>query len=172
VIVDFTYRGWWTTIHGVVLGGLFMLTLVLVLWELVQLRDEELTAAGAAARLRWLRRLLIATAVVSLVTVAVGTWVVDPWYHQHIAGSPLELLDARPRLTFWTDIVLEWKERISWTAALSACTAAFITVYFGDELLWHRRARRLMTAFFLASFAAALAAGVMGMLLTKVAPVT
>ena len=108
----------------------------------------------------------------SVTTAIVGTWVIDPWFHQHVVNSPLELLEARPKLTFWTDIVMEWKERISWTAALSACVAAYITIYYGDELLWHRRVRRLMVAFFLVSFGAALAAGAMGMLLTKIAPVT
>jgi hypothetical protein len=172
VIVDFSYRGWWTTVHGVVLGGLFMLALVVVLWQLVQLRDEDLTAEGAAARLRWLRRALVFTAVISITTAVVGTWVVDPWFHQHVAGSPLLLLDARPKLTFWTDVVLEWKERVSWTAALCACAAAYITVYYGDELLWHSRVRRLMLAFFGVALGGALAAGAMGMLLTKIVPVT
>ena len=172
MIVEFTYRGWWTTFHGVVLGGLFTLALVIVLWELVQLREEDITDDGAAARLRLLRRALILTALVAWATVVVGTWVVDPWFHLHQATSPLELLEARPRLAFWQDLVMEWKERISWTSALAASAAAFMGAYYGDELRWNRRVRIGVVSLFVFALGAALAAGAMGMLLTKIAPVT
>jgi len=172
VIVDFTSRAWWTTFHGVVLGTGFILTLALVLMVLPGLREDYLTPEGARRRLLWLRRGLITMAIVAWLAVIVGTWVIDPWYHLHQPGSPLELLLARPHLTFWTDQVMEWKERISWTAALLATAAAYMTVYYGDELLWNHRARSLMVTMFGGAFGAAVAAGIMGMLLTKVVPVT
>ena len=172
MLVPFTYRGWWITFHGVVLGGLFIVSLALVLMSLPQLRQEVLTPEGATVRLLWLRRGLLLMTVVAWSAVVVGTFVVDPWFHQHVAGSPLTLLEARPSLTFWTDIVLEWKERISWTAAIVASGGAYLATYYGDDLVWDRRARLLIVAVFAVAFAAALAAGAMGLLLTKIAPVT
>jgi hypothetical protein len=171
VIVQFTSRAWWTTFHGVVLGTGFILALALILLALPQLREDLLTAEGAALRVLWLRRGVWLMVIVAWTTVAVGTWVVDPWFHLHQAGSPLYLLDARPHLTFWTDIVLEWKERLSWTAALVATGAAFMMVYWGDELLWNRRARTSVIALFAVAFTGALISGVIGMLLTKIVPV-
>ncbi len=172
MIVQFTSRAWWTTFHGVVLGTGFILALALMLLALPQLREELLTAEGAALRLLWLRRGVLVMIVVAWAAVAVGTWVVDPWYHLHQTGSPLFLLDARPHMTFWTDIVLEWKERISWTAAVVASGAGYMAVYWGDELLWNRRARTALVALFGIAFAGALVSGVIGMLLTKIVPVT
>ena len=171
MLVHFTYRAWWTTFHGIVLGTGFMLALGLVLLALPQLREELLTSEGATVRLLWLRRGILLLIAVAWAAVAVGTWVIDPWFHQHVPGSPLFLLDARPHMTFWTDLVLEWKERISWTAALVASGAGFMALYWGDELLWNRRARTSLVALFAVAFACAVASGVIGMLLTKIVPV-
>lgn len=171
MIVDFTSRAWWTTFHGVVLGTGLVLALALVLMALPQLREDWLTPEGAALRLLWLRRGVILMVVVAWAAVIIGTWVIDPWYHLHQPGSPLLLLEARPSMNFWTDLVLEWKERISWTAALVATAAAYMLVYLGDEVLWNRRARLTTLGLFAFAFGGAAASAVMGMLLTKIVPV-
>ena len=172
MIVPFTYRGWWTTAHGVVLGGLFILSLALMVVFLPQTREELLTPEAAALRLLWIRRGALFVTIIAWTTVVVGTFVVDPWFHQHVAGSPLTLLEARPALTFWTDLVMEWKERIAWTAALTASAGGFLVKYYGGQLAWDRRARLLVEAVFVLALCAALAGGAMGLLLTKVTPVT
>ena len=92
---------------------------------LPQAREGLLTPEAAAARLLWVRRGALFVTLIAWTTVVVGTFVVDPWFHQHVASSPLTLLEARPALAFWSDLVMEWKERISWTAALTASAGGF-----------------------------------------------
>jgi hypothetical protein len=171
MVVDLTSRAWWTTVHGVVLGGLLILSLGLVVLALSQLREESFTEEGLRRTLARLRLGMLGIVVVAWLAVILGTFVVDPWFHAHVPGSPLTILEARPHLVFWTDLVMEWKERISWISALVASVAAYLTWYYGDQLAWDRAARRLVVGAVSFAFVAAAAGGVMGLLLSKVTPV-
>ena len=43
MIVDFTAKGWWATVHGVVFAAAFLLLLIVVFGSLLQLRSTALT---------------------------------------------------------------------------------------------------------------------------------
>ena len=71
----------------------------------------------------------------------------------------------------WHNFGMEWKEHIAWLAPLFATTAAFIVTYYGLKLARQARVRRLAISLFVLAFSTAAVAGVLGALITKVAPV-
>jgi hypothetical protein len=66
---------------------------------------------------------------------------------------------------------MEWKEHVAWLAPMIATTAAFIVAYYGVKLAKQGRVRRLTITLFVVAFAVAAVAGILGALITKVAPV-
>jgi hypothetical protein len=170
LIVDFSWRGWWTTLHGVVLAATFLLLLVLTFTSLIQLRSELLTPDGVEVRLRWLKRGLLFMMVVGWAAIALGTFVIDGWFNQHLPGSPYTLLNAREAWAPWQGFVMEWKERISWVSALVATTGAYLVFYYGPQLAHDVRARSRVLTLFVVSLATGSAAGIMGVLLAKLVP--
>jgi hypothetical protein len=66
---------------------------------------------------------------------------------------------------------MEWKEHIAWIAPLLATAAAFIVLYYRADLIRNRTARLLAIWLFVAAFAIAAIAGILGALITKNASV-
>ena len=66
---------------------------------------------------------------------------------------------------------MEWKEHIAWLSPILATTVAFIVVYYGTNLIRHRRVRVTAITLFVLAFAFAAVAGAFGALITKAAPV-
>jgi hypothetical protein len=171
VVIPFTARGWWNTAHGVVLGALYLVTLVLALVAVLLARETDLTAVGFASSLRQVRYGVVAAAALGWVTVVSGTWGIYPWFRAASPDSPRSLLLARASLAIWADWLVVSKEWVAW-ASVVLVTAAAIAGY-----RWRRRlesdagARRrvaglLGTALLCAGYAAAI-----GTLLAKLAPV-
>jgi hypothetical protein len=67
---------------------------------------------------------------------------------------------------------MEWKEHMAWLSPMLATAVAFIVLYYGDQLIRHRRVRRTAITLFVLAFAFAAMAGAFGAFITKVAPVT
>lgn len=166
-----TGREWWAIIHGMALGALFLLAFAGGLAEFFSLRSEELTEEGLIRRVR---RLSIGTwsmAAVAWLTVITGTWIVYPWYRAETPDSPKSLLLADPSTADWHEFAMEWKEHIAWIAPLLATAVAFAVTYYGVALIRHQGIRKTLLVFFTASFLIAGAAGALGALITKAAPV-
>jgi len=66
---------------------------------------------------------------------------------------------------------MEWKEHVAWLAPMFATTAAFTVAYYGMKLARQGRVRRLAIGLFVLAFATAAVAGLLGALITKIAPV-
>ena len=80
--MDLTNREFWALIHGIVLGGVFLVAFTGGLAGFYGLRGEYLTEAGIVERTR---RLVVGTGLMAALvwlTVIVGTWVVYPWYRE------------------------------------------------------------------------------------------
>ncbi|TMR93638.1 hypothetical protein [Nonomuraea basaltis] len=167
-----TGQEWWTLIHGMVLGGLFLLAFAGGLAELYGLKRGMVTAQGVAARMRRLKIGTTAMAVAAWGTVITGTWIVYPWYRAAVPSSPRSTLLADESTAGWHEFGMEWKEHIAWISPILATVVVFVVFYYGTNLIRHERVRRTSMTLFVLAFAFAAVAGLFGALITKVAPVT
>jgi hypothetical protein len=170
--VDLSTREFWALIHGLILGGLFLIAFAGALAGLYSLRPELVTAEGIRERTRRVTLGVTTMAIVAWLTVITGTWIVYPWYREDIPESAKSQLVADPNLADWHEFGMEWKEHIAWIAPLLATAAAFIVLYYRADLARNRVPRLLAIWLFVAAFAIAAVAGILGALITKNAPVT
>jgi hypothetical protein len=170
--VDLTTREFWALIHGIVLGGAFLLAFSGGLAGFYSLRPALVTEAGVVERMRRLRLGTGAMAALTWLTVIVGTWIVYPWYREDVPSAPKSRLLANPDTNDWHEFAMEWKEHIAWMAPMLATAATFLVFYYRAELIRNQLARRIAMALFIAAFAVAVIAGVLGALITKKAPVS
>jgi hypothetical protein len=183
-------RETWGLIHGLLLGSFFLLAFAGGLAELYGLRTRWETAEGITGSVRRLTIGFWTMAVAAWLTVITGTWIVYPWYREKLVAadgsgcegaqipipgkcSPKDFLTSNVSgdTTDWHEFGMEWKEHIAWLAPIFATTAAFIVAYYGLKLAKQGRIRRLTITLFVIAFGTAAVAGILGALITKVAPV-
>ena len=170
--MDLTNREFWALVHGVLLGGAFLLAFTGGLAGFYSLRPELLTAQGVRERIRRLEWGTVAMAILTWLTVIVGTWIVYPWYREDTPDSPRSLLLENPDTADWHEFAMEWKEHIAWISPMLATAAAFMVLYYRDDLIRNTLAKRIAMGLFIAAFVVAVIAGLLGALITKKAPVT
>jgi hypothetical protein len=166
-----TDREWWGLIHGMVLGTVFLLAFGGGLAGLYSYRTGLLTPEGVLERSPRLKLGTVGMAIAAWLTVVTGTWIVYPWYREKTPTSPKSILTANTATANWHEFGMEWKEHVAWIAPLLATAVAFAVVYYGRDLVREPRIRRWLITFFVAAFAIAAVAGLMGALITKAAPV-
>lgn len=190
--MDLSSREFWTVIHGLVLGTVFLLAFGGGLAGLWSLRPGYLTTAGIKERMRRLVVGMWVMAGTAFATVITGTWIVYPWYRAGLAkvgedayagcaGAVLPGPSCSPRdflksnvsgdTEFWHQFGMEWKEHISWAAPILAVAAAFIVTYYGPRLISRKWLRTAVLVMFVAAFAAAVVGGAFGAFLNKIAPI-
>jgi Na+/proline symporter len=170
--LDLSNREFWALVHGILLGGAFLVAFTGGLAGFYSLRPELVTAEGITERIRRLSIGTTAMALLTWLTVIVGTWVVYPWYREDIPESPRSRLLANPDTEDWHEFAMEWKEHVAWIAPMLATAAFVVAAYYGRDLARNRPARRIGMTLFVAAFAVAAIAGILGALITKKAPVT
>lgn len=175
--MSMSVRELWALFHGVVFGGLFLLSFSGGLVGLYMLRSGCVTHKGFTELLRLLRVGTTIMAVVAWLTVIIGSYVVYPWYRaEPPEGADLELyprsfLKASPHLVAWHNFGMEWKEHIAWFTPILATAVAYIVWRYGDQLTEDGHLRKMFTAIFTLAFVAAGIAGLLGALITKYAPI-
>ncbi|GBD07985.1 hypothetical protein HRbin22_00211 [Candidatus Thermoflexus japonica] len=175
--MQLTAREFWGLIHGMVLGGLFLLAFSGGLAGLYSLRPEFVTVQGLRERIRRLNIGTWVMAVVAWLTVITGTYIVYPWYR----AKPPEGADLRlyPRAfllssestKLFHEFGMEWKEHIAWFAPILATAVAYIVWKYGDRLAERELIRKTALTLFVLAFLAAAVAGLLGALITKKAPI-
>jgi hypothetical protein len=175
--VELTNREAWTAAHGMIFGALFLLAFAGGLAGLWSLRPEWVTRAGVSERMLRLKVGVTGMALVAWVTTITGTYIVYPWYRAKppqgttdLTHYPKSLLLATSGKAEWHKFGMEWKEHVAWLSPMLATAAAFIVLYYGNQLIVDRRLRWAAIVLFVAAFAAAGAAGLMGAFITKAAP--
>jgi len=166
-----TEREWWTLIHGMILGSLFLLAFSGGLAGLYSLSTELITPEGLRDRVRRLRIGMTSMAVLCWLTVITGSWIVYPWYRAATPDSPRSLLLASPITAAWHTFGMEWKEHVAWISPILATGAAVLAVYYGASLAKNHYLRNVTMALFVGAFATAGIAGLFGALITKSAPI-
>jgi hypothetical protein len=168
--MSLTDREFWTVIHGMVLGALFLLAFAGGLAGLYSLRWAFVTPTGLRERLPRLEIGTTVMAIVAWLTVITGTWIVYPWYRAADATSPRSVLLADPARALWHSFGMEWKEHVAWIAPLLATSVAFVIIYYGPRLAQEPRVRQALIVLFCIAFFAAAVAGIFGAFINKVAP--
>ncbi|MCL5997103.1 MAG: hypothetical protein M1546_13755 [Chloroflexi bacterium] len=164
-------REWWTVLHGMIFGAVFLLAFAGGLAGLYSLRPDWVTVSGLRERLSRMKLGLWAMAVVAWLTVISGTFIVYPWYRAPDPNSPRSFLLASPERAEWHTFGMEWKEHVGWLAPIAATVVAFVVSYYGSALAHRLGERRWIALFFIVAFATAAAAGIFGAFINKIAPV-
>lgn len=171
-----TAREFWTVIHGLGLGTLFLLAFAGGLAGLWSLHSEWVTVAGLQERLRRLRAGTWIMAAVAWFTVITGTYIVYPWYRANppagldLNAFPRAYLLAHPALAAWHTFGMEWKEHVGWLSPILATAVASIVVRYGTTLAYEAKIRQAVVVLFTLAFVVAGVAGLFGAFINKVAP--
>ncbi len=161
----------WALVHGVLIGGPFLLAFTGGVVALQGLRADYLTTDGIRNRVAQLRIGASAMAIAAWATVLTGTWVLLPWYREDSPESPRSVLLSGPDTRLWHDFADVWKTHVAYMAPIFATSAAALVVYYGASLAYDRKARNLVLALFLAAFAVTSVAALIGSLVTRAAPI-
>lgn len=158
-------------IHGMGFGALFLLAFSGALAGFYSLRPELVTAQGVKERITRLKVGVVAMAIAAWGTVVTGTYWIYPWYRAKLPTSPKAILLANENTAGWHDFGMEWKEHIAWISPMLATVSAFVVIYYGVDLIKNDRARKIAMWLLVLAFATAAVAGLLGALITKIAPV-
>ncbi len=168
----------WTVIHGMVFGLIFLVGFTGALYGLFNLRSDWQTPTGLSRNARILRTYMWVLVVLVWAAVFTGTYIIYPWYRAvPPAGAydfslyPRYFLLGSAATEGWQEFGMEWKEHVAFLAPIAATVAAFAVSYYGPALAHKPEIRRAVIIFFIVAFAAASAAGLLGALITRVAPV-
>jgi hypothetical protein len=177
-MAGFTTREVWALVHGVGWGGVFLLSFAGGFAGLWLLRYPWVRTAGAA---KLVQRLSVATWIMAIglwLTVLSGTYVVFPWYRAEppagttdLAAFPRAYLESDAELARWHSVAAVWKEHVGWLSPILATAVAYVTRHYGLQLADERMIRRGLMALLTLAFVAATIAGLIGALITKLAPV-
>jgi hypothetical protein len=182
--MEITDRVLWALVHGMAFGTVYLLASADGLSRLYSLRPQLVTSGDSKGHLRWLRwEIILSTALVWLMVV-VGTYVIYPWYRarppdtvdtmaqsEPLREYPYYWLLASQSTAEWHEFGMVWKEHIAWIAPLLATAAAFAVIRHGSYLATHSAARKMVITLLVISFAIVVIAGLLGGLITKIAPV-
>src|SRR5215218_9901011 len=157
-------------VHGLLIGGPFLLAFTGGLVALDGLRADYLTTQGIATQVRRLRLGTSVLAVMAWAIVLTGAWILLPWYREDTPTSPRSILLANPQTRDWHDFADVWKTHVAFMAPILATTAAALVAYYGPRLARDRDLRNLVLALFLGAFAVASIAALIGSLVTRAAP--
>jgi hypothetical protein len=174
-----TARELWTAFHGMALGAGYLLAFSGAFVALWSMRSTWVTPSGAIASGR---RLVIgawAMALLAWGAILVGTLVVYPMYRaKPPKGTPASGLGAYPRSQLlsqpqtkeWHEFGMEWKEHVGWLVPILATAVAVVATRYRRALAGEPMLRRMLLVLLCVSFFCASAAGLMGALINKVAP--
>ncbi len=175
-----TDREIWTALHGLVLGGGFLLLFSAGFFALSLLRANHFSPAGLN---RFLRHMGIGSWAIALLTwmaVLVGTYCVYPMYRAKAPSSarglmlmayPKYFLLSSQRSSDWHEFGMEWKEHLAWLSPILLTAVAFLITVYGRRLAEDLRLRRAVLFLYTIAFFSAAVAGVLGALINKAAPV-
>jgi hypothetical protein len=173
----FTERELWTIVHGMLLGGMLLILFPCVLLGLWSLRAGWFTETGIQKNLRFLNVGSWIIAILSWLTMITGTYIPYPWYRAtppsgaDLTQFPMAYLLANPHLAFWEDYCMEWKEHIGWFVPILTTAVAFILMRYGDKLKDDLKIRDALIVLLLIAFVLSGISGLLGALVSKIAPV-
>ncbi len=176
--MEISTHDFWTVMHGMGFGALFMLAFSGAFAELYRM-----SAPGAPSRVSTREQTLLgiylaAMVILAWLTVFTGTYLIYPWYRAvppagvtDLAEYPRRLLLSSGKTSEWHNIGMEWKEHAAWLAPITITMVAYVTMKYGRAIVQHRNMRIGVLGFAVAAFVATGIAGAFGAFLNKYAPI-
>jgi hypothetical protein len=175
--MEMTTRGFWTMVHGMGFGALYLLACSFAIVELYRRYKPRSLQPISEEDETFLAEWLIVMAAVAWITVLTGAYVIYPWYRAvppagaALAGFPQAMLKSNSDTVGWHSIGMEWKEHVAWFAPISITMAAAVFAHYRRCLTNYPQLRAAVLVFVFVSFASAGIAGFFGAELNKHAPV-
>lgn len=169
--MELTDREIWALVHGMAIGGPFLLGFSATLAVLAGLRADQLSAGAIERRVAQLRVGAGALALSAWTIVLIGTWVLLPWYREDSPDSPRSVLLSDDSTRQWHEFADVWKTHVAVLSPVLATAGAALVVYYGGALARDRAARGVTLALLLGAFAIASVAALIGSLVTRAAPI-
>ncbi len=168
--MDLTHREIWALVHGLLIGGPFLLAFAgaLVARRGTSRRLPDCT--GDSDHVKHLRIGVGVMAGMAWVIVLIGLWILLPWYAEDTPDSPRSRLLADPSTKQWHEFADVWKTHVAFMAPILATAAAALVVYYGPGLARDRTVRNVVLGLVLAAFSVASVAALVGALVTRAAP--
>lgn len=174
----FTAHEMWALLHGLVLGGGFIVGCGAYAVALLDLGGVGPDGSFSDRRIRILAGAGWLLAAMGWTVVFLGTFVVQPWYRSapppgatDLSGFPRAYLLSNPALSVWHVYGMEWKEFLGWIPPILVTAVAFVVWRLGGDLAREPGVRRTLVTFVAIAFVAGGIVGALGALITKVAPV-
>jgi len=176
--MEITARSFWTLVHGMGFGALYLLACSGALVELYRRYGTHSPSLPTERDEKFLRVYLVAMAALAWLAVLTGAYIIYPWYRAvpppgtvNLAAFPQRLLMASPATSGWHSIGMEWKEHVAWIAPISITMAAAVALQYGRNLKNLPQLRSAVFVFVWTSLIAAGVAGFFGAMINKNAPV-
>lgn len=176
--MEITSHDFWTVLHGMGFGALFMLAFSGALAELYRMSAPGVPASISAREQKVVSFYLVAMVILAWLTVFSGAYVIYPWYRAvppagvtDLAAYPRRLLLSSGRTSEWHNVGMEWKEHVAWLAPIAITMVAYVTMKYGRAIVQHRNLRTAVLGFAIAAFFATGVAGAFGAFLNKYAPI-
>lgn len=176
----FSERSIWTMIHGIGLGGGFLIVFSSAFYCLWVLRSDESLSEATSKRLcTFLGGANTVLAIILWLTVFVGTYISFPGYRE---TPPAEASDLSPypkavllssEETAWLhDVAMEIKEHLPWVAAMLMTAVAYISLSHRTFLQQDTGLRGTMLVLLATAFSAVALVALLGVMINKAAPLT
>jgi hypothetical protein len=176
--MEISTHDFWTVLHGMGFGALFMLAFSGALVEVYRVSAPGAAVQGSAREKSLLNYYLLAMVILAWFTVFSGAYIVYPWYRAvppagttDLTEFPRRLLLASGKTSEWHNVGMEWKEHVAWLAPIAVTMVAYVTWKYGRAITRPRYLRTSILIFALAAFFATGVAGAFGAFLNKYAPV-
>ena len=168
--MNLTTMGWWTVLHGFVLGVAFLVAFGGSVMNLGTL-GHEWTPEEFGRVLRRVKRYVWIVAVSTWLMVITGTYISYVPYRAPGPASPKSKVLAAADLAWLHNFAMEWKEHIAWAAPLLATAVVFIVTCYGAQLATRSDLRRASMVFLVLSFLSSVIGSVLGFLIYKAVPI-
>jgi hypothetical protein len=167
--VHLTNHEIWAIAHGLLFGSLLLLAFAASFVGLRGMRSDLLTTGGLVDRARRLSFAAWSMAALAWLAALSGTWAVFPWYMD--AGGVARALLADPVRSAWQTVGMEMKQHLAWFAPMLATSVAIVAGQQREGIAFRASLRRALLWLLCASFACVAVAGLLGALITRVAPI-
>jgi hypothetical protein len=176
--MEISTHDFWTVLHGMGFGALFMLAFSGALAELYRMSTPSGSIQPSSDGQTLLTLYLAVMVVLAWLTVFSGAYIVYPWYRAvppegitDLTEYPRRLLLSSGKTSEWHNVGMEWKEHVSWIAPISITMVAYVIKKYGRAFSRLQHMRTAVLTFAVVAFAATGIAGAFGAFLNKYAPV-
>ncbi|HET6170298.1 MAG TPA: hypothetical protein VFE01_08965 [Terracidiphilus sp.] len=176
--MDITSHAFWSLVHGMGFGGLYLLACSGAILELWRRFAPSSPVPVTAQDERFIRIYFAVMAALAWLAVLTGAYLVYPWYRAippaaatSLSAFPQRLLLSNRSTAAWHSVGMEWKEHVAWLAPISTTMACAVLMRHGRGLKDHPQLRNAVLCFVVVAMVAAGIAGFFGAEIDDHAPV-